>query len=69
MIIYGNGKLNGGTVDSHNDHRIAMSAFVAGAICENDIILNDAKAIDKSYPSFMEDFKKTGGVFDVICDR
>ncbi len=69
LIIYGNGKLNGGTVDSHNDHRIAMSAFVAGAICENDIILNDAKAIDKSYPSFMEDFKKTGGVFDVICDR
>ena len=66
LIIYGNGKLNGGTVDSHNDHRIAMSAFVAGAICENDIVLNNAEAIDKSYPSFMEDFKKAGGVFDVI---
>ncbi len=66
LIIYGNGKLSGGTVESHNDHRIAMSAFVASSICENDVILKDAKAIDKSYPSFMEDFSKIGGIFDVI---
>lgn len=66
LTIYGSGKLTGGTVDSYNDHRIAMSAFCASAICENDIILKDAKAVDKSYPSFMEDFKKAGGVFDVI---
>lgn len=66
LIIYGSGKLRGGTVDSYNDHRIAMSAFCASAICENDVILKDAKAIDKSYPSFMEDFEKIGGVFDVI---
>lgn len=66
LIIYGNGKLTGGTVESHNDHRIAMSAFVASAICENDVILRDAEAINKSYPSFMEDFAKVGGVFSVI---
>ncbi len=66
LIIYGNETLKGGTVESHNDHRIAMSAFVASSICENEVILKDAKAIDKSYPSFMEDFSKTGGVFDVI---
>ncbi len=66
LTIYGNGKLSGGVAQSYNDHRIAMSAFVASAICEKDIILKDAKAIDKSYPSFMEDFSKVGGVFDVI---
>lgn len=66
LIIYGDEKLLGGTVDSHNDHRIAMSAFCASAICENDVVLNDAKAIDKSYPSFMEDFSKIGGDFNVI---
>ena len=66
LIIYGNGKLNGGTVESYNDHRIAMSAFVASAICENDIILKDAKAMDKSYPSFMEDFISIGGEVNVI---
>ncbi len=69
LIIYGSGKLTGGTVDSFNDHRIAMSAFCASAICDNDVILENAKAIDKSYPSFMEDFEKIGGVFDVITNR
>ncbi len=66
LTIYGNGKLNGGAVESYNDHRIAMSAFVASAICENDIILIDAKAIDKSYPSFIEDFESIGGNVNVI---
>ena len=66
LIIYGNGKLKGGSAESFNDHRIAMSAFVASAICEEDVVLNDARAIDKSYPSFMEDFAKTGGAFNVI---
>ena len=66
LIIQGNGKLLGGTADSYNDHRIAMSAFVASTICENEIILKDALAIDKSYPSFMEDFKSIGGTVSVI---
>ncbi len=58
LIIYGNGRLKGGIADSFNDHRIAMSAFCASAICENDIILNNAEAIDKSYPTFIEDLSK-----------
>ncbi len=66
LIICGNGRLNGGTVESYNDHRIAMSAFVASAICENDVILKDARAIDKSYPSFIENFESIGGVVNVI---
>lgn len=66
LIIYGSGKLNGGTVESYNDHRIAMSAFVASAICDNDIILKDVEAINKSYSSFSEDFKSIGGKVDVI---
>ena len=66
LIIYGTEKLTGGTVNSHNDHRIAMSAYVASAICEKEIVLNDAKAVDKSYPSFMDDYKSIGGIADVI---
>lgn len=66
LIIYGNGKLDGGNVNSFNDHRIAMSAFVASTICENDIVLEDAKAIDKSYPSFIKDFESIGGNVNVI---
>ena len=61
--------LNGGTVESFNDHRIAMCAFAASAICENDVILKDVQAIEKSYPSFMEDFMSIGGNVNVISDR
>lgn len=66
LVICGSGQLNGGTVESYNDHRIAMSAYTAASISENDIILKDAKAIDKSYQSFMEDFKIVGGEANVI---
>ncbi len=66
LTIYGTGKLSGGKVNSANDHRIAMSAFVSSVICDEDILLKDAEAINKSYPSFMEDFKKVGGYVDVI---
>lgn len=69
LTVYGSGKLSGGTVESFNDHRIAMSAFAASAICENEVILKDAKAIDKSYPSFIEDFISIGGKVNVITDR
>ncbi len=66
LTINGTGILRGGTVESFNDHRIAMSAFVASAFCKEEVILKDAKAIDKSYPSFIEDFKRIGGVAHVI---
>ena len=66
LEIYGKGRLAGGNVNSANDHRIAMSAFVSSAICEKDIILENALAIDKSYPTFVEDFKSIGGKADVI---
>lgn len=66
LIIYGSGKLSGGTADSANDHRIAMSAFSASVISENAVILKNARAIDKSYPSFMDDFEKLGGKVSVI---
>ncbi len=61
IIINGNGTLSGGTVESHNDHRIAMAAAIASVIATDDIIIKDALAVEKSYPAFFEDFKKLGG--------
>ncbi len=62
IVIYGKGKLSGGVVDSHNDHRIAMSAAIASVIATGDITINDATAVNKSYPKFFEDFEKLGGI-------
>ena len=66
LTIYGNGRLSGGRVNSANDHRIAMSAFAASAISDGDIELENAEAINKSYPSFIDDFRSLGGMANVI---
>ena len=58
MIIRGGEPLSGGTVDSCNDHRIAMAAAVASSICQETVTVLGAKAVEKSYPHFWEDFEK-----------
>ncbi len=52
MWIHGTGKLTGEKVDSHNDHRIAMSLGISACLTETEIILENAEAVAKSYPSF-----------------
>ena len=37
MIIHGGKPLHGAVIDSHLDHRIAMSFAVAGTICEGNM--------------------------------
>lgn len=66
LTIYANGSLTGGIVDSFNDHRIVMSAAIASCFCEKDVIIRNAEAVEKSYPTFFDDFRKLGGDFDVI---
>lgn len=56
MIIHGKKRLSGGEVDSYNDHRIAMSAAVASLVCENAVKITRFDSINKSYPSFAENF-------------
>ncbi len=66
IIINGKKTLSGGTVDSFNDHRIVMSAAVASQKCEGCVIINDAQAVNKSYPEFFEDFNSLGGDANVM---
>ncbi len=65
MIINGTGSLRGGKVNGFGDHRIVMSAAIASCICKDKVEITDAQSVKKSYPSFFEDFKRLGGVFDV----
>ena len=65
LTVYGNGKLIGGKVDSYNDHRIVMSSAVASLVCENDTVINDAQAVNKSYSDFFNDYNSLGGKADV----
>jgi len=62
LVVRGKAGLVGGTVDSVNDHRIAMSAAVAAIACKKAVTILDAEAVNKSYPAFFEDYKKLGGI-------
>ena len=56
LLIRGGKPLTGGTVDSANDHRIAMAAAVASTLCTGPVTVLGAEAVNKSYPRFWEDF-------------
>jgi 3-phosphoshikimate 1-carboxyvinyltransferase len=61
LMIKGRKALRGGVVSSFGDHRIAMMAAIASAVCESPVIINGAEAVSKSYPGFFRDFEKLGG--------
>jgi len=62
LTIFGQKTLSGGvTVDSHNDHRIAMMAAIAATCCEKPVTVIGAQCVKKSYPDFWEEYEKLGG--------
>ena len=61
MIINGGRPLCGAELHGYNDHRIVMAFSVAGANAEGETVIDDMESINKSYPSFFEDYKKIGG--------
>ena len=58
LEIEGRGKLDGGTAFGHNDHRIVMSSAICSLICKNQVIIEGAQAVEKSYTTFFSDFDK-----------
>lgn len=52
MIIEGNGKVQGGTICSYDDHRIAMSFAIAALGSEEGIEIEQPDCIKISYPDF-----------------
>lgn len=61
LIINGGKQLTGGSVDSWNDHRIAMTSAIASLLTSNSVIIDTAQSVNKSYPDFYKDFVRLGG--------
>ena len=64
LIIEGSALLGGETL-GFGDHRIVMSAMIAGLASTNSVSIDEAKSINKSYPTFIEDYQKLGGRLNV----
>lgn len=58
MIINGGNPLHGATVDSHMDHRIAMSFAIASLIAEGETEIKGSDIVTISYPNFYEDLRQ-----------
>ncbi|MBE6941303.1 MAG: 3-phosphoshikimate 1-carboxyvinyltransferase [Ruminococcaceae bacterium] len=57
-------RFTGGTVDSCNDHRIAMSAAIAATVCKEPVTILGAQAVSKSYPQFWAEYRRLGGNYE-----
>ena len=53
-IIIQGGSIGGGSVDSHGDHRIAMSFAMAALRASGDISIDDCANVNTSFPGFVE---------------
>lgn len=58
MIIHGGRPLHGTEVDSHLDHRIAMSFAVASLVAEGETTIKGSDVVTISYPGFYEDLAR-----------
>ena len=58
MIIEGGHLLHGSVIDSHLDHRIAMSFAVASLAADGETTIKDADCVNISYPNFYKDLSE-----------
>ncbi len=62
MLVKGGTGITAATVHSHHDHRIAMACAVAALRADGETAIEEAEAINKSYPTFYDDLKKLGAL-------
>ncbi|MBI4676318.1 MAG: 3-phosphoshikimate 1-carboxyvinyltransferase [Elusimicrobia bacterium] len=62
LVIEGVSRLTGARVSAGGDHRLAMTAMIAGLVAEGETVVEDASTAAASYPGFTEDLRKLGGL-------
>jgi 3-phosphoshikimate 1-carboxyvinyltransferase len=54
------GTPKGAIIDTHNDHRIAMSFAILAQAAEDETVIQNPECVDKSYPDFWQDLGNIG---------
>lgn len=65
-LIISQSNLHGASLDSHHDHRMAMSLIIAALHAKGKSCVHNIDCIAKSYPTFIEDMRKLGATFEVV---
>ncbi|MBM3118933.1 MAG: 3-phosphoshikimate 1-carboxyvinyltransferase [Chloroflexi bacterium] len=58
MLIHGGSSLSGAEVESHFDHRLAMSLAIAGLVAKRETMIYRAHVTEISYPGFWEELER-----------
>lgn len=66
-IVIEGGRIGGGTVESHGDHRIAMSFTIAGLRATDDIVINNCANVATSFPTFIDLARQAGIALSVTA--
>ncbi len=62
LIVNGRTLINGGTISSHNDHRLVMAFAMIASIAKEEIVIENAGAVSKSFPNFFDVYESLGGI-------
>jgi 3-phosphoshikimate 1-carboxyvinyltransferase len=57
FVVRGRGRLRGGSLDAHGDHRLALLGAVAGLACDEGVEVVGMEAAEVSYPGFADDIR------------
>jgi 3-phosphoshikimate 1-carboxyvinyltransferase len=68
LVVMGGGRLGGGTVSTHLDHRIAMSFLVLGLAADDPVTVDDVGMIDTSFPGFVDLLAGIGASFEARAE-
>lgn len=68
LYVTGGAVKGGATIATRFDHRIAMSFLVMGMASEQPIIVDDATAINTSFPNFVDVMNGLGAHIEVVKD-
>lgn len=64
--IIGKGKVSGGVVHAHGDHRLAMALMVAGLGSHEPVVVEGAEIVTESLPQFIPLLRSLGA--DILCE-
>ncbi|WP_436643483.1 3-phosphoshikimate 1-carboxyvinyltransferase [Microbaculum sp. FT89] len=69
IVVGGSGRVaGGGTVETHMDHRIAMSFLVMGLASETPVLVDDGAMIATSFPDFVPLMRGLGADLGPVSD-
>lgn len=66
LLVHGGSVEGGGMVETHMDHRIAMSFLVMGLAAQNPVRVDDTSFIATSFPNFNENMCQLGAKFNIL---